>query len=352
VCLGYNQEPAELLFFLRCVLKSARDVARRLTDRVNRLPLLSILFGDPGECPCALCRMGASALGDPPGRRTPILAELLRDWSRMERFQVQQVEIHGARALEEEGLPRFCLLLKERGVDPIFHCTSLENGSLKTLAACFQRVVIHLAGSASVHDRIRRSPGSAARLTEDVAQLKAHNRGLAASGRIILEKTNCDNLAEAVLFARSIGLDDVAFTHAELRYEREDRPAALAISDLPRLSRSIESLLGCFGCDFSSGFIATPPAKLWEIYRYFKAFAGAGHLSHVHCRVPWFSCVVRADGAVFGCPLHRDVGNLRQEPLHQIVNGPAALVFRQELNVSQNPVCGNCISHKMKLSDS
>jgi Fe-coproporphyrin III synthase len=277
-----------------------------------------------------------------------LLDGLLQDWGKAEPPDLRQVEIHGAGALEAADLPRFCSFLRERGVEITFHCTNLGNGALNTIAGCFRRVIIHLAGSASVHDRIRQSPGSAARLAESIAQLKDRNGGLEIAGRIIVEKMNCDNLPEAVHFSRSIGVQSVAFGHAELRYEKEDRPTALSLSDLPRLSRSIESLLGRFGCDFSSGFIATAPARLWQIYRYFKTFAGAGHLSTARCRVPWFSCSIGSDGSVFACPRHRAVGDLRRDSLHQIMDGPCVDDFRRELDVSQDPVCASCIDYKTK----
>jgi hypothetical protein len=326
-------------------LKSARDLPRRPTHRVNRLSLLRVLFGDPGDCPCATCRLGASTSKD-----AAVLEELLRGWDGMDPSALQQIEVHGAAALQDELLPRFCLFFKERDVELVFHCSSLEQGSLPTLSGCFERIVVHLAGSASVHDRIRRSPGSAARLADAIAELKTWNCHIEVSGLIILERTNCDNLAEAVEFSRSIGLDHLAFGHAELEYERDDRPTRLSDFDLPRLSRSIESLLGSFGPDFCSGFIATKPARLWEIFKYFKGFSGAGRPSPPHCRIPWFSCAIRKDGAVFACPRHRVVGDLGTGRLHRIVNGPSAVGFRRNLDVSRDGVCAGCIDYRTGLT--
>ncbi len=55
------------------------------------------------------------------------------------------------------------------------------------------------------------------------------------------------------------------------------------------------------------------------------------------------STVIEADGAVRPCFFHPELGNVRDAPLDEILNSPAAIAFRRRLDVSRDPVCRKCV---------
>ena len=61
------------------------------------------------------------------------------------------------------------------------------------------------------------------------------------------------------------------------------------------------------------------------------------------CNAPWVSAVVEADGTVRPCFFHRALGNIFEQPLIDIVNGPEAVRFRRELDMARNPICRRCV---------
>lgn len=81
-----------------------------------------------------------------------------------------------------------------------------------------------------------------------------------------------------------------------------------------------------------------------RILGHFAAHAGLGDFAPITCNAPWVSAVVEADGAVRPCFFHPPLGNVRTAgSLDAILNSPAALAFRRELDVATNPVCRRCV---------
>jgi MoaA/NifB/PqqE/SkfB family radical SAM enzyme len=85
------------------------------------------------------------------------------------------------------------------------------------------------------------------------------------------------------------------------------------------------------------------PAKLRRIVSHFRAYHGLEPLSAPPCNAPWVSAVWEANGDVRPCFFHPAIGNTVNGTLAQIVNGPAAVAFRESLHVAENPVCRRCV---------
>ena len=120
--------------------------------------------------------------------------------------------------------------------------------------------------------------------------------------RTVVQKRNCADLSEAVRHAQSMGVDGISFSAADVSSTAFNRPdpwtktkirqVALSRQDLPLLARSLEDLLDECRHQFHSGFIRTSPAKLWNLYRYYKALLGEAQFPQVQCNAPWISSVV------------------------------------------------------------
>ena len=107
---------------------------------------------------------------------------------------------------------------------------------------------------------------------------------------------------------------------------------------IQRLLREFESL-------FKSHFIAESPDKLQNIYTYYAAFYGRNTFPYKKCNAPWVSTVVEADGTVRPCFFHKPIGNIHENSLEAILNGPAGIGFRKNLNIASNETCLKCVCY-------
>jgi MoaA/NifB/PqqE/SkfB family radical SAM enzyme len=89
--------------------------------------------------------------------------------------------------------------------------------------------------------------------------------------------------------------------------------------------------------------VAESPARLRRLPRYFKALNGEGQYPENTCNAPWVSTVIEADGTVRPCFFHRSLGNIRDRPLEEILNGDEAIAFRRRLDVRRDPICQKCV---------
>ncbi len=79
--------------------------------------------------------------------------------------------------------------------------------------------------------------------------------------------------------------------------------------------------------------------KLRRIVQHFRAHLDQAVHEAPRCNAPWVSAVIEASGDVRPCFFHPVVGNIHRQPFQDIVNGPAALQFRADLDVASNAVC-------------
>jgi hypothetical protein len=61
------------------------------------------------------------------------------------------------------------------------------------------------------------------------------------------------------------------------------------------------------------------------------------------CNAPWVSAVWEAGGDVRPCFFHPPIGNTAAATVEEIVNGPAAVAFRERLSVVDDPICRRCV---------
>ena len=267
---------------------------------------------------------------------------------------VRWVLLSGGEPLMHQNLWAFCSLLRQEQIRIILLSTGLlvDENAEQITRHCNQ-LIVSLDGSARIHDQVRRFAGCAAQLTAGVSAVKEVKRDFPVLARTVVQKLNCKDLPDTVAYAHEIGLDGISFLAADVSTSAFNRPmhwgtdrvaqVALSESDLPRLVRSIETLLRDFSQEFSSRFVRDTPEKLWDIYRYYKALLGLNEFPPVRCNAPWVSSVVEADGTVRPCFFHRPLGNIHQQDLVNILNSREVIQFRRQLNVSEDPVCRKCV---------
>jgi Fe-coproporphyrin III synthase len=168
-----------------------------------------------------------------------------------------------------------------------------------------------------------------------------------------VQRANYRFLRAVVHSAKEIGLNSISFLGADLTSEAfnraegwpQDRVARVALSqeEIGCLDGEVEQLIAEHNADFDSGFIVESPQKLQRIVQHFRAHVGQAENVAPRCNAPWVSAVIEASGEVRPCFFHRAVGNIHGRPFADIVNGPEALQFRANLDVTRNETCRRCV---------
>ena len=173
------------------------------------------------------------------------------------------------------------------------------------------------------------------------------------SARCTVQKENHRALRATAAAAREIDLNSISYLAADLTslafnrsegwsHGRQER-VALHAAEVEDLSTEIEDLIREHKTESDSGFVLESPAKLRRIVQHFRAhLAQAEHVAP-RCNAPWVSAVLEASGDVRPCFFHPAIGNVNKGTLSEILNGPAALLFRSTLDVATNPVCRSCV---------
>ncbi len=267
---------------------------------------------------------------------------------------VRWVILSGGEPLMHSELGGLCNFFRELGIRMTLLTTGLllERRSAD-VADFFDDVIVSLDGPPSVHDAIRRTPGGFSMIQRGIVNLRARRPHMIVKARTTVQKANHLWLSDTVEAALGLGLSGISFLAADLTSEAFNRPLlwpverqdsiALNESEVSSLSDEIGRLIVTRSEQIHSGYIAESPAKLRRIVSHFKAHLGLDVPRAPECNAPWVSAVIEADGAVRPCFFHRPVGNIHEASLEQGVNGDAALLFRQSLDVAKNPICQRCV---------
>ncbi len=163
----------------------------------------------------------------------------------------------------------------------------------------------------------------------------------------VIQAANLDVLPEMPGLARDIGADVLNLT-MEIRYHDmkgvgEVDPSAIKASDikLPRLERApLERALEATrqAADKAGITLRLPRMPVEHVIGY---YTGGLELSQFRCRQPWTTLIVGYRGEVFPCFIQK-VGDIRENRLKEIWNGPEMRTFRQRCRVGLWPLCQGC----------
>lgn len=319
------------------------------THKIHALPIAILMPHSGCNCRCLMCDIWR---GD--GSQQLTEADVQGVLGSLQALGTRQVVMSGGEALMNPNLFRLCDLLRAEGMS----ITILSTGLLlsryaRQVVNQTDEVIVSLDGSEVVHNAIRGIPNAYRKLRDGVRAVKALDPAFPISARCVIQRSNFADWPHIVEAAREIGLDKISFLPADVSSEAFNRPdpwdtertgqVKLDAEQLPELQEVLETLIQSHAADFASGFIVESPAKLRRIYDYYAAFYGLSRFPPVRCNAPWVSTVVEADGTVRPCFFHPAVGNIRQTPLPDLLNSPAAITFRQNLDMETDPICRQCV---------
>jgi MoaA/NifB/PqqE/SkfB family radical SAM enzyme len=259
--------------------------------------------------------------------------------------------LSGGEPLMHSDVAGVCRFFRERQI----RITVLSTGLLleryaEKLAATVDDIIVSLDGPPDVHDQIRRVPGAFARLAAGVRAIHGIRPEFPVAARCTVQRLNCRHLRAATCAAQSLGLRSIsflaadtastAFNHPNGWAEPEQNAVRLSREDLAALAEEMEALISEWR---GTGFVLESPAKLRRIVSHLSVPLGLAEAAAPSCNAPWVSAVIETDGTVRPCFFHPPIGKIGTQSLFDVLNGPQAVSFRQNLDVATNPVCRQCV---------
>jgi MoaA/NifB/PqqE/SkfB family radical SAM enzyme len=302
---------------------------------IAKLPILVLNPHNRCNCRCVMCDIWKRDTA-----QGITLAQLEAQLESIEKLGVEWVVFTGGEALMHPDLHGLCSPLRERGI----RLTLLSSGLLLERYASqiiedFDDLIVSLDGPAPVHDRIRRIDRAFSRLRAGVERIGASRPGFPMGARCTVQRENSAALFDTWRAAHEIGLHSISYLAADLTSGAFDhRPGTVPdiAPDPALLDEEVDRLIATGEC---GGFIAETPAKLKRIVSHFR-----GEFESPPCNAPWVSAVVEADGLVRPCFFQPPIGRLTAgTTLRDVLNGPQAIAFRQQLDIATNPLCRRCV---------
>ena len=308
---------------------------------VSRLPILVLEPHSRCNCRCVMCDIWKTTEA-----REISAAELERHLEDIQRLGVEWAVFSGGEPLMHSDLFRLACLLRARGI----RTTVLSSGLLlerysAEIVAGIDDAIVSLDGPREIHDRIRGIPGAFDRLEAGVRALRRLAPRYSITARCTVQAVNAAHLRATVEAARRLGLDSISFLAADLgstAFNRTppwpgERQARVAPA-LDELQPEIEALI-----EAHDGFIVESPEKLRRMGAHFRAYWGQEAYIAPRCNAPWVSAVVEPNGDVRPCFFQPAYGNLAHGTLAEVLNGPAAVAFREGLEVAADETCRRCV---------
>ena len=313
---------------------------------VQSLPVLVLFPHSRCNCRCVMCDIWKDSTK---AELSP--GELERHLEDIDSLSVQWVVLSGGEPLMHSDLFRFCDLLRSRQI----RVTMLSTGLLleryaRRIVDSVDDVIVSLDGPPAVHNRIRRVPGAYALMERGIAALHQLEPCFPVAGRCTVQRENYFCLCETARTGKRLGLKSISFLAADVSSEafnrsggwNSERQACVALDEfeIADLERELDALHREW---HDSGFVLESREKLQRIVLHYLAHLDLCKPVAPLCNAPWVSAVVEANGTVRPCFFHRPIGSIKDRSLFQILNGPAAVKFRSELDVASNPICRQCV---------
>jgi MoaA/NifB/PqqE/SkfB family radical SAM enzyme len=282
----------------------------------------------------------------------------------LQKLGTRQVVMSGGEALMNANFFRLCKILKSKKIKISLLSTGLLiKKHAQEIINNIDDIILSLDGDETLHDHIRNIPGAFRKLADGVQYIHSMDPDFKITARTVIHRMNFRKWEAIIETAKTLGLNQVSFLPADVSshaFNREvlwTEPRQFEIllekSELAELEVIIESIIEKYKKP-GDDFIAESREKLFRIYEYYAAFYGLNEFPFKKCNAPWVSTVIEADGTVRPCFFHNSIGNIRDQPLDQILNSNEAIQFRRTLDVDTNSTCKKCVcyinlSPKLKL---
>lgn len=334
------------------LLHTIRRYRTLQTDRISALPIVILMPHSACNCRCVMCDIwkGNNHLRQLTEKDVEGLMDSLR------RLGTRQVLMSGGEALLNRNFFALCDILGQEDI----RITLLSTGLLlakhaDAIAEKVNDVIVSLDGDEELHDRIRNTPGAFRKMKEGIGALRLRQPDFRVTGRTVIHRWNFRSWSAIIEAARDLGLHRIsflpadvtsdAFNRSELWDQHRQQEVLPAKEELPQLDETLQRVIRDHADLFASGFIAESPARLLKIGQYYRASYGLEPFPYKKCNAPWVSAVVEADGSVRPCFFHPSLGNIREQPLTEILNGPSGIHFRKTLDMDANPTCMRCVCY-------
>ena len=334
------------------LLHTLRRYRTLQTDRISALPIVILMPHSACNCQCVMCDIwkGNQHLKQLTEKDVEGLMDSLR------RLGTRQVLMSGGEALLNRNFFTLCDILRREDIRITLLSTGLLLGRhADEILEKVSDVIVSLDGDEAVHDRIRNIPGAFRKLKEGIRLLHSRRPDFRVTGRTVIHRLNFRSWPAIIDAARDMGLDQISFLPADVtseafnRSQPWDEPRQHEIlpseEELPELLEVLQTVIRDHAASFADGFIAESPARLLRIGEYYTAAYGRNPYPYKKCNAPWVSAVVEADGAVRPCFFLPSFGNIREQPLAEILNSPSAVDFRKTLDMDSNPTCVRCVCY-------
>jgi MoaA/NifB/PqqE/SkfB family radical SAM enzyme len=328
---------------------AGNDTGNPAAHKIGCMPVVVISPHNQCNCRCVMCDIWRIR---EPKQITPV--DLERQLASFRDLGVRWLVFTGGEPQMNGQLSSLAKMLRAEGI----RVTMLTAGLLleshaESIAATIDDVIVSLDGPPAVHDHIRRVPHAFARMAAGVAALRKFRPEMAVRARCTVQKANHRVLCAVVQSAKETGLNSISFLAADLTSDAFNRPqgwlperqdrVALNVQEVEELDAEVERLISEHQRDLDTGFVVESASKLRRVVLHFRAHLGQAQHVAPRCNAPWVSAVVEASGDVRPCFFHPSFGNIHNQSLHEIVNGPEAMKFRANLDVSTNPICRRCV---------
>ncbi|MEX0822260.1 MAG: radical SAM protein [Rhodothermales bacterium] len=303
------------------------------------------------DCRCVMCDVWkADGAGE-----TMMEDDLTPHLESFRRLRVRRVVLSGGEALMHPNIWKLCKMLRDLRIK----LTLVTSG--QRLADCAtdvgkwcDEVVVSLDGSPQIHDRVRQVEGAFDGLQRGIRALRTAAPKLNVTAQTVLQRMNYHEIGRIIETARQLSVDSLNFRAVDISSDAFQRPVpwegigrvALTPEETKHFELVVEAVLRTHRDEIASDFVVQRPEDIRGFVRYFRALNDADSFPEPVCNAPWVSAVIETDGSVRPCTFHRPIGHLREGPLESIVNGDEATRFREELDMSTNPICRRCVSKR------
>lgn len=330
-------------------ISAAGDRADFTDHQIESLPVLVLFPHNQCNCRCVMCdiwRIREAKEITPP--------DLQKHLASLRELHVGWVVFSGGEPQLNEKWAWLAQMMRSIGS----RVTLLTAGLLlepqaRVVAQSVDDVIVSLDGSPALHNSIRRIPNAFEQMAAGVSALRELRPDMEVRARCTIQKANHRSLRAVAACAKQIGLRSVSFLAADLTSSAFNRPdgwlpgrsnrVALTAIEVDELELEMERLITEQRTIFEPGFVVESPDKLRRIVRHFRSHLRHADAASPRCNAPWVSAVVEASGDVRPCFFHPVLGNIHQQSLPEILNGPQALEFRASLDIESNAVCRKCV---------
>ena len=316
---------------------------------IHTLPVVVIAAHNQCSCRCVMCDIWK--IRDPQEITPQDLEHQIKSFRDL---GVRWAVFTGGEPQRNANLFTLAKMLRAEGIRvTLLTAGLLLEAQADQIAATIDDVIVSLDGPPAVHNLIRRVPRAFERIAGGIKTLRRYRAEMVIGARCTVQKQNHRHLCALITAAKETDLTSVsflaadvvssAFNRPEAWPEQRQREVALNPQEVEELAGEIERMVANHRQDIDSGFIVESPAKLRRLVSYFQAHLGQEEHVAPYCNAPWVSAVIDSSGEVRPCFFHPPIGNIHENTVTEIVNGPAALRFRAHLDIPTNSICRSCV---------